>query len=457
MTLPNIDVETKEDSGYRTISVNGTVSPWVSLGLSYVKHDVRTISSIQTPSFRRLPRRSLPINNYSKYTLVASDPRRALTYVQTFTSGTNAGKTASTQYLANCQKARFTVTIPSWGQGNLISRAENHLLQKISTSVSNLSVTIGEAGQTAKLVTSSATKIYNAVRSLRRFDLGGFSRSLGISVSRAKELRFGHRKKLLVDQLWDLEKDTVVKSGKVTLKYGDQRILHVLREEQRVQDFLFDTWLEYKYGWTPLLSDVYDQAKALATHMVERSNAVRYESVKLRDADHREVIVPGPIGNQTWTATGVREEEQRVSLKVWYSIPEEQIRAQDTFGLNNPAVLAWELLPFSFVADWFIPIGSALENLTATNGLVFQKGVVTHLTMRNVKYRMFSNGKRDTFSDGFGVSTGECLEERTEFQMTRASLGSFPRPNFPEFRTPASWQQALTSIALVNSLFLHKK
>lgn len=35
-------------------------------------------------------------------------------------------------------------------------------------------------------------------------------------------------------------------------------------------------------------------------------------------------------------------------------------------GLLNPEIVAWELLPFSFVADWFIPIGSYLEARSIT-------------------------------------------------------------------------------------------
>lgn len=32
-------------------------------------------------------------------------------------------------------------------------------------------------------------------------------------------------------------------------------------------------------------------------------------------------------------------------------------------GLTNPALLAWELVPFSFVADWFVNIGDCLQSL----------------------------------------------------------------------------------------------
>jgi hypothetical protein len=40
-------------------------------------------------------------------------------------------------------------------------------------------------------------------------------------------------------------------------------------------------------------------------------------------------------------------------------------------GVLDPLSVAWEVLPFSFVADWFIPIGTYLENL---NQIPFLKG-----------------------------------------------------------------------------------
>jgi hypothetical protein len=38
-------------------------------------------------------------------------------------------------------------------------------------------------------------------------------------------------------------------------------------------------------------------------------------------------------------------------------------------GLLNPALLYWELMPYSFVVDWFIPVGDVLASLTAGLGL----------------------------------------------------------------------------------------
>jgi hypothetical protein len=56
---------------------------------------------------------------------------------------------------------------------------------------------------------------------------------------------------------------------------------------------------------------------------------------------------------------------------------------QRTLGLYDPAGLAWELLPFSFVADWFVPIGNYLENLNKIPQLHGQYIISEHVEYEN--------------------------------------------------------------------------
>jgi hypothetical protein len=47
-------------------------------------------------------------------------------------------------------------------------------------------------------------------------------------------------------------------------------------------------------------------------------------------------------------------------------------------GLTNPLNVAWELVPFSFVVDWFIPIGSFFDGLVPPQGVSRVKGVSSY-------------------------------------------------------------------------------
>jgi hypothetical protein len=52
----------------------------------------------------------------------------------------------------------------------------------------------------------------------------------------------------------------------------------------------------------------------------------------------------------------------------------ESLETLKRYGLTNPLETAWELTPWSFVSDWFIPVGAYLSSLTADQGLTFKTG-----------------------------------------------------------------------------------
>jgi hypothetical protein len=41
----------------------------------------------------------------------------------------------------------------------------------------------------------------------------------------------------------------------------------------------------------------------------------------------------------------------------------EPLSTSRALGLLDPLTVVWEIIPYSFVVDWFLPIGSYLENL----------------------------------------------------------------------------------------------
>lgn len=43
-------------------------------------------------------------------------------------------------------------------------------------------------------------------------------------------------------------------------------------------------------------------------------------------------------------------------------------------GLDDPLGLIWELTPYSFVVDWFLPVGQWLSSFRSIKGLTFQGG-----------------------------------------------------------------------------------
>jgi hypothetical protein len=119
----------------------------------------------------------------------------------------------------------------------------------------------------------------------------------------------------------------------------------------------------------------------------------------------------------------------------------------NTFGLINPLSIAWELVPWSFAIDWFVPVGKTLEAVTATVGLIFNGGRITE-HRKYVTVRNYVPGRRTAWR--VCENTGNYIEEG--FGFSRTALTAFPHPMFYADLTPYSTTRALNALALVHGL-----
>jgi hypothetical protein len=120
---------------------------------------------------------------------------------------------------------------------------------------------------------------------------------------------------------------------------------------------LSNIWLEYHFGWEPLLGDIYTACKvSTADFPIGRCRASSSEDVLGRNTitDGVPDIVRGRV---------------TVLLSGEYSVENSDKYLLNQLGVINPIGLAWELVPFSFVVDWFIPVGQLLGSLTDFYGV----------------------------------------------------------------------------------------
>lgn len=110
-------------------------------------------------------------------------------------------------------------------------------------------------------------------------------------------------------------------------------------------------WLEYQYGWKPLLGDIVDGA----TWMTERLSGQRIQKVRvvrrkefIQDQETAPYIYP-------WSPT----RHSRLLILT------ANVDAGSPPGLSvmDPLSDIWNLIPGSFIADWFLDVGSWLEAL----------------------------------------------------------------------------------------------
>ncbi len=290
----------------------------------------------------------------------------------------------------------------------LTAEASTKLLKKLKSGTINVAVASAEAKKTGATIANAATRMYNAYRNLRRGNFGQAAEDLGGIASRRGRKRFS--------RAYAKDVERAVANG----------------------------WLELQYGWKPLLNDVYGAAEALAkaqlVPMYLKETAVAKINMPLKG------FRKSSDGLTTYYDEGYRETIVRFGV-TYYRKP-GTARTAAELGITNPLTVAWELVPFSFVADWFLPVGQALETLDATNGLQFLDGYRSTVTRHYVTYTQTTV---DTASSVWTENNQSSGQEFVDFE--RVILSGFPSPTLPRFRNPWSTTRAASALALFSSIF----
>lgn len=202
-------------------------------------------------------------------------------------------------------------------------------------------------------------------------------------------------------------------------------------------------WLQYQYGWKPLLSDIYDSITEFY-----HSDLRKILEFKVKVYDK---LPSGGIMNQfarpiTFQRSGLEGCEFHIRLKN----PGKLDIAR--WSSLNPLSIAWELMPYSFVVDWFLDVGGTLRNLETAllYDNVFDSGYVTELYVDSGKYRV--NG----FLDGnpspggyYDVYNPICSDYDIK-KFYRTVLGGFPLPRLPSLKVPTDYRQLLSAASLLS-------
>jgi hypothetical protein len=204
--------------------------------------------------------------------------------------------------------------------GDLLIDAKNKALQKAKQQRINLSVSVAEGGDTIRMLTKTV-------------------RTLGESYSSFRKGRF--------------------KQAARRLNIGD------------IEKSLANNWLAYRLGWLPLIQD---SVGLIDAHRDQYSTA-RDNHFTVR-ASKTKVVTSVYEDKGYLVGTGSDSLEYRTDVFVGRAgmllkITSKLDQFQASVGLSSGDILstAWELVPFSFVFDYFVDVGSWMGNLTALSGI----------------------------------------------------------------------------------------
>jgi hypothetical protein len=210
------------------------------------------------------------------------------------------------------------------------------------------------------------------------------------------------------------------------MRHGRRISVEVASVRKSVQGAVSGTWLEWAFGAQPLVNDVEGGAKALAKIGVNGGTTVE------RIATHCDtVFVTSSEGSYGFSGWGQFGYERRTStdLSVGYyggvtiPVPRQDVSRLLGVTLADLPVTVWELIPWSFLADYFVNVGSILDSLSVlqTNfvflGTTQKRRVQVNVERRGWTDNVYPAGKFIS-PPSVTVSGGRIVTHRVTFSRT---------------------------------------
>lgn len=201
-----------------------------------------------------------------------------------------------------------------------------------------------------------------------------------------------------------------------------------------------ERWLEYQYGWMPLMNDIYDSHKLITEGF--RKKAMTMSSVRRISSFDERRSSSQRLEDSPWTVMSKRTD----FMKVYYRVDDTSAARIHQMGLINPLEVAWAITPWSFVVDWFLPVGNFLEALTAGLGTSFIDGCYGTVVESKYTVKPYDGDKW-----GARIQSNSQSVEREIFSFDRGALTGYPSPML-YLKDPFSSTHITSAMALIRSL-----
>jgi len=188
--------------------------------------------------------------------------------------------------------------------------------------------------------------------------------------------------------------------------------------------------LQYSYGISPLANDLFDSAEALKLRLG-------------RPIFRRYVVTGGDTFNYEQHSLGYRVKgTSKVSQRaiIYATFDPNAFLQTGGFSIGNPVEWAWELIPFSFVVDWGIPIGEWLHSLDALRGVSRVTGSLTTKEWDTYRSSIY-DGRTEISQGSFSYNSHK-----------RDVINSIPIPPLPRYEPSQSLRTIANGLALLTAV-----
>lgn len=140
-------------------------------------------------------------------------------------------------------------------------------------------------------------------------------------------------------------------------------------------------WLEYWFGWAPLVNDIYKGCEMLSKGLMIRHFSNEASGQRLQGR-----TTYGTLGDFSMRSTEDMTGFYLCRYQAEIVVTSPNLHLAQRLGLTNPAAVAWELVPFSFLVDWFVNVGDVVASWDPLVGVTPEKAFNTRYMKGTVEY-----------------------------------------------------------------------
>lgn len=279
--------------------------------------------------------------------------------------------------------------------------AYRRILSNLKNSNVNFAQFFAEGKQTAELLVKTATSVASALKKTKKGNIVGALKALG----------WGSNNRIRKKAAQAIVRDGKVIARSLGSEYLGQNASAAAKKAS-------GNWLAMQFGWLPLLSDLDGAAKLMADRATQDPKRTRF---------HVKTNFKQDVANRnfrTYASNRYRDTVYTGYYSIFYRVDfffkNAALASVSADGLTNPLSLSWELVPFSFISDYFVGVGGWLENLDSSFGKEFIGGSVT--------WAQKWTSKLDIYYDYKTPTTGYEKNQSKYVKVQRRVLTAFPDP-----------------------------
>lgn len=261
-------------------------------------------------------------------------------------------------------------------------------LAKFSDGPIDIGVLLGERRESLEFLSDTAERAFGMMKAVKRRDVKAIKQSLRIQEGSQRHYR---------------------------------SVLH------EVADAPTDLWLSSALAVKPMVADAYGVMEALETK--EQAEPPMKKAVAtVKDLVPYEYNSSAYLLGNYFLFKAAGDIELLVKVRFDAEMRNDLLFRLSQVGVANPLSLAWNLLPLSFVADYFGNVGDYFQASGSTVGLKFKAGSITNTAKRRIGWKYDGLGP-NSWGSTWVPGAVSCLVThfpKTETATDRGVYSAFP-------------------------------